>query len=179
MGHMILIQQRNSKLPSRSHYNVASSRAHLEAGAWYPKYITENIAIFQLVWQQKSINVVFLTSDRRIWMNLHNFSTHRQPLLTGDWVLYAWGTKCYTRRWSWGGPTLSGNIWQGTRTACSAGSNACGQGFTFEVALREAGKRRSTATSQRTSPGTGICYGEASWGRCPAIGIRVPVLGGQ
>jgi hypothetical protein len=121
--------------------------------------------------------VVFLTIDCRIWMNLHNFSTRRQPLLTGDWVLYAWGTKCYTRRWSWGGPTHSGNIWQGTRTACSAGSNACGQGFAFEVALREAGKRRSMATSQRTFPGTGMCYGEVSWGRCPTIGIRVPVLG--
>ena len=134
---------------------------------------------FRLAWQQKSRNVVFLTSDRRIWMNLHNFSTRRQPLLTGYWVLYAWGTKCYTRRWSWGGPTLSSNIWQGTRTACSAGSNACGQGLTFEVALREAGKRRPMATIQRTFPGTGICYGAASWGRCHTISIRVPILGGQ
>lgn len=134
---------------------------------------------FKLAWQQKSSNVVFLTSDRRIRMNLHNFSTHRQPLLTGDWVLYAWGTKCYTGRWSWGGPTLSGNIWQGTRTACSAGSNACGQGSIFRGGPERSRKETFNGTIQRTFPGTGICYGEASWGRCPTIGIRVPVLGGQ
>ncbi len=169
MGHLILIQQRNSKLPSRSHYSVASSRWRLEAGVCYPNYVTENFAAFEPTEQQKSSDVVFLTLNCRIRMNLHNFSTHRQPLLTGYWVLYAWGTKCYTRRWSWGGPTLSGNIWQGTRTACSVGSNACGQGFTFEVALREAGKRRSMARVQRTFPGTGICQVRYLGGDAPLL----------